>query len=345
MHPLERRPLRRAVRRAGASGPGLARDYRQPGDAGIHGTEAAVGRAGRAGGVPARRAGSAAQGLSAPAADRGVCLRDVRRCRNAVARRRKAAVVGRDAGGHRAGPHGDAGPRRGQPVDRDVAARRRRGMGPADGCRRRRRRRGQRRRRRRDRHGHPGSCISVARHVRRLFRGKCHVCPKSRARRACLLPLPARHVAPDVRHVERRELPRLDRRGDARTIGSGAAGGDRGRRRQRSRAAVAALPDGRTHTAQRPARQGGLLRPHECDRPGVARPRRAGRRRVRLGRRAGRSWGSRHADRRSLGHRRRRRAAACGARSWPPCCGAPSPITAAARLDPRSARHASAVWP
>ena len=78
------------MRRTQAPRPGCREDHRQPGDAGLHRAENAVGRGPRAGDRQGDEARASAQGLRAPAPQRRGGFGHVRRLRNVVARRRQA---------------------------------------------------------------------------------------------------------------------------------------------------------------------------------------------------------------------------------------------------------------
>ena len=206
-------------------------------------------------------------------------------------------------------------PLRGRTRHRHAARRSRFRLGHAGGRRHRRRWRRQRRRRRRRRRGAPGARLPLARHVRGLLRRRRPFRAQSRRRRARLLPLPSGHVAPDVGHPQRGELPVVGSGGDRRRERSGPARRDRGRRRRSLACPLPPLPLRRAHAAQRPRRQGRVVRPaprHDARR---SRPRRARRRGVRLRRRPTGIAGRGDGDRSGGGDRRRRPQPAVGARS------------------------------
>jgi hypothetical protein len=167
---VERRPQRPALRRAGAPCAAQPRHHRQPGHAGLHRPEAAVGRGARARRIPAHRARPPAEGLPALASVWGVRLRHVRCRRHAVARRRAPRLVGGDAGRHRARRARHAALGRGRRAEWPAARSARRRVGHASRRRHRRRRRGQCRRRDRHRRDPRRRRLPLARHLGCLFR-------------------------------------------------------------------------------------------------------------------------------------------------------------------------------
>ncbi len=242
------------------------KNHWQPGDAGLHGAEDAVGRDARAGDRQGDEARAAAQGLRAPAPLGRGGIRNVRRLGNLVARRRQAALGRAPARGDRADARRHAAPGRGLRGFDVSRAIRRQGLGPGgsqDPDRRGRGRQcGLRHRRRRDR-GRRG--LRLARHLGRDLLGDRPLCQPARAHPARLLPRAAEPLARHVGDAVGGLLARLDRRypwprGRGRRAGRRGAelrAVEGGRRRS---AGVPALSQRRAHAAQRRRGDGNVRR-------------------------------------------------------------------------------------
>ena len=260
LHPVERRPQRGRMCRAGARLAGAAPGHRQHRHAWLHGAQAAVGAQARATDLRAHGQGAAAQGLPALAPGRRVRGRHVRRLGHAVAGRRRAPLVRGRAVGLRHAHRSDAAPRGGQRARRSAAPRARVALGLSPRADPRRRRRRQRRRCGGRRRGAPWRRLRVAGHLGCAVGHHGALRPQPGARRARLLPCRAEHLAPDGRAAVGGILPGLVGRG-GRAHRNRAAGRTRQQRRRREPGVVRTLPVGRTHTAQRRPRARRLPRP------------------------------------------------------------------------------------
>ena len=247
--------------------PDVEKHHRQPGHAGLHGAQDAVGRGARAGDRQGDPAGAPAQGLC-PAAPLGRGgLGDVGRLGHVLARRRQARLGRRPARRDRPSALGHAGARR--------------GLGGLGLCSRRRSPKAW---------GLEGRKIPIAggggdnaasaigvgataagpglrlaRHLGRRLLGDRQVREPARADAARLLPRAAAALARHVGHAVGRFVAVLDRRGARAREGHRRAGRRRGALRPvegrgRGRAGLPALSQRRAHPAQR-RRGDGDLRP------------------------------------------------------------------------------------
>lgn len=215
-HPVERHARRHRMRRARGAGARIAHDHRQHGDARLHRAEADVAREVRAGGVPRGTQSAAAEGLRRVAPVRRVRVRHVGRVGHAVARLRAPRLVRPDARRHRTVARADAARRRRQRRRRAAA----RCAAARMGNRRTGRDRGRRRRQRGlgARHGRHrrGQRLPLARHVGCAVRRQRPLRAEPGRRRARVLPLRRRTLAPDERDRSCRP-PRASTGSHART--------------------------------------------------------------------------------------------------------------------------------